>query len=326
MKRVQQFAVFMGLVFVPAYGVTAPRIGLDPVKEVEMVSASPGKPLQFSVRAGLGFFTGELNEYVYLPELAMHRLSALTWDIDRLMMGKLGASIQYKKWLTLTVDSWWKLPDGEGTLNDYDWIIAGEDWTHWSRSNTDISSASILDASANVEFFQRHNYALHGILGFKRDSFEMVAKGGKFIYSEDDFRDTTGSFPSVPVLTYEQTMTSPYIGFGFSAAFTDNIALSGRAIYSPFVDGKATDQHHLRNLVIKDEASGGDMFAFDFSVKWAFQQNLAWDISAGYQKYKTIIGDSTNLFSNSGEVVKQENGVGMNQEMIRFSSSLTYTF
>ncbi len=326
MKRVQQVAAFMVLAFVPAYGVAAPMISLDPAKEVEMVTTPVGKHLEFSVRAGLGVFTGELNEYVYAPELSMHRLSGLTWDVNSLVMGRLGASMRYKDWLTLTADSWWKLFDGDGTLNDYDWLAIGADWTHWSESDADVSSASIIDLSADMEFFRRNNYTLSGILGFKRDHFEMVASGGDFIYSTRGFRDSRGSFPHVPGVTYEQTMTSPYIGLGFSAVFSSNIGLSGRAIYSPFVEGEATDHHHLRNLVVEDEVSGGDMFALDLSMDWAFQQNLAWNVSTGYQRYHTTTGDATYFFNDTGEVLEYGNGIGMSQEMLQVSSSLTYSF
>ncbi len=328
MKRVQQVVVFIVLALIPGYGVAAPRISLDPVKEVEMVpAATAAQPLQFSARVGLGIFGGELNEYVYIPEIPkLYRLSGLTWDIDSLLMGRVGASMQYKQWLTLTLDSWLKLSDGSGYLNDYDWLIFGEDWTHWSGSDADVTSASIFDISANIEFFRRYNYILSGILGFKRDNFEMVAKGGKFIYSTNNFRDTYGKFPNVPGVTYEQTMTAPYIGLGFSAAFTNNIALSGRAIYSPFAEGEATDHHHLRNLVIEDDISDGDMFAVDFSVDWAFQQNIVWNVSTGYQQYNNATGDSTYSFNDTGEVLKYEDGAGMSQEMFQVSSSLIYTF
>ncbi len=328
MKRIQQIAAFVVLAFIPGHGTAAPQISLDPVKDVEMATFTPAaQPLQFSARVGLGFFRGELNEYVYVPEIPKkYRLSGLVWDVDSLLMGRVGGSMQYKEWLTLTVDSWLKLSDGSGYLNDYDWLIVGEDWTHWSKSDADVTSASIFDVSANIEFFRKYNYILRGIVGFKRDHFEIVANGGKFIYSTYNFRDTTGKLPGVPGVTYEQTMTAPYIGLGFSAAFTNNIALSGRAIYSPFAEGEATDHHHLRNLVVKDEVSGGDMFAFDLSVDWAFQHNLVWNVSTGFQQYNNATGDSVYSFNDTGEVVTHEDGTGMSQEMFQVSSNLIFTF
>ncbi len=327
-KGVSQAVLFAALTFSPAWAAAAAPVGIEVMEEVEVARFTPAEePLQFSVQAGAGFLSGELNEYVYAaPELPKHRLSELTWNVDRLLMGRFSASVDYRDWLTFTMDSWWKLSDGSGSMEDSDWRVVGEDWTDWSSSDTDITSASILDVNANMTFFRRYNYVLQGILGLKRDHFEMVASGGRFIYSTNGFRNDQGRFPDEAGATYEQTMTAPYLGLGFSAVFTNNISLSGRVTYSPFVKGEATDNHHMRNLVTEDEISGGDLFTLGFSVGWAFRENFVWNISTGYQRYENTRGDSTYRFYDTGEVVEHKDGIGMSQEMVQFSSSVTYTF
>ncbi len=329
MMQVQKAVISMMLLCLPGYGFAATPTGMEAQEEVEMaVPALSGKSLQFAVRTGVGYFTGKMNEDVYDPEpgTPIYHLSHLGWDIDSLVMGKIGASIQYKQWLTIIADSWWKLSDGNGSVDDYDWMFTAEDWSHWSQGDADVISASIVDISANITFLHRNNYILQGILGFKRDRLEMRDHGGKFIYSEFGFRDSVGFFPDIPGLGYDQTMTSPYIGIGFLAFFSNNISLSGRAIFSPFVKGEATDHHYLRNLVTEDEISDGKMFAVDLSVGWAFWHNFIWDISAGYQKYQDTTGDSTYMFNDIGITTEYEDGTGMGQELVRLSTGLTYSF
>ncbi len=315
------------LAFAPVGSFAAAPANMEPAQEVEMaVPTFSGKDFQFAVRTGVGYFSGEMNEYVYKSEESPEHLSQLIWDIDSLLMGKIGLSMQYKEWLTIIADGWWKLSDGSGEMDDYDWRAPMEEWTDWSNSDIDVTSASIFDLSANMVFFRRYNYVLQGIVGIKRDNLEALACGGEYLYSGRGFRDSTGFFPDIPGIRYEQTMTSPYIGLGFEASFSDNISLSGRAIFSPLVNGEATDHHYLRSMVIEEDSDDGKMFAFDLSVGWTFRQNFVWNISAGYQKYDTIRGDALYHFNDIGMIDNYENGKGMDQEMMHLSTGLTYMF
>ncbi len=297
--------------------------GMEMEQKIATYPSSSGD-FQFSLFTGVGYVTGEMNEYVYEPDSG-HKNSQLIWDIDNLVMGKIGASVQYKNAVTIKIDSWWKLSDGSGNMEDYDWVIDGvTDWSDWSKSNTDITAASIIDISANYAFFHYKNYTLQGIFGFKRDHFNILATGGKYIYSENGFRDETGSFPDVPGIGYKQTWQSIYAGLGVVAFFPEKFLLSGRAIFSPFVDGKAIDHHYMRNIVTEDKIRNGRVFAVEVSAGWAFRPDFIWNVAVDYQKYSTSKGDSR--WEENGHPDYLENAAGMEQESLKFSTGITYTF
>ena len=311
----------------PAITKTTESVPVEEVIKLERGN-DPNARFHYSLRTGLGYVNGEINEYVYLPEVGNYKLSQLKWDIDNLLMGNIGASFSFEKWLTINADAWFKLTEGNGAVNDHDWFYEGYDWSHWSRSETDITSASIIDINANVALFRHTNTVITGIVGFKRDNFEFKANGGEYIYSSGyGYRDLSGTFPSVPGLGYDQTLTSGYVGLGFSANFTDNLQLSGRGIYSPIVRARATDHHYMRNLVTKDSGGNdGTMYAFDLTLAWFFSQHFSWDVSGQYQEYDKMQDDSTYYFNDAGDVITFNNSAGMDQKLSMFATHLTYTF
>lgn len=325
-QKIKQLLIITSILLIPFQTFAADVPVNKPQEKTTAKKPVPETTLHFSLRAGVGYFKGELKEEVYSSRVDRRRLSQLTWDIDSVVMGNIGMSCNYKDWLTLNIDSWLKITDGSGSMDNYDWMLIDANWSDWSYSDTDVSSASIFDANLDMIFFQNPTYKLSGIIGIKRDHFETVASGGHYIYSRDGFRNTIGVFPDVRGISYEQTMTAPYLGMGLSAELTSTITLSGRFIYSPFVDGKATDHHYLRNLVVEDEVTSSDMSAFDLSVGWKFFENLIWNINIGYQKYNTATGDSSYYYYNTGESKRFENSSGMGQQLTRFSTSLTYLF
>ena len=110
-------------------------------------------------------------------------------------------------------------------------------------------------------------------------------------------------------------------------AFSQNLELSGRFIYSPFVHGEATDHHYLRNPVIEDDGGNdGDMYAFDLSLAWYFSRHLSLDLSFSYQSYDDLQDDSTYYYKDSGRVLVLNNGAGMDQKLTMFSTDLSYAF
>jgi plasminogen activator len=212
-------------------------------------------------------------------------------------------------------------------MDDYDWMSRGGDWTDWSHhENTDVTEGSILDINVEFSFVRSDIFDLKAIAGYKRDNFGWEAYGGEYTYSENGFRDTTGTFPEgVAVIGYEQTFTSFYFGMGFAGKF-NTFELNGRFIYAPLVQAEATDYHYLRDLVTYDEGEDGDMIAFDVSGSFFITPNLAVEMGYSYQKYDTLQGDSEWHYRNEGVVYYFADGAGMDQTSSLISLGLRYTF
>ncbi|BHH85391.1 omptin family outer membrane protease [Desulforhopalus sp. 52FAK] len=323
-------AVVLGIIMVlsgSAYGAATGPVAVAPAKTEQVVEVAPAtSAVRFTLGVGAGYLTGESTEFVYVPELNNHKLSELTWEIDNLFMVGVNGVLEIGTWVSFNFDGWFKATDGDGTMDDNDWLVPGYDWTHWSHhEDTDVTDGSIIDVSANFAFFRSQNAVLTGIVGYKRDNFGWEARGGDYVYSSSGFRDSSGSFPDGELgVSYEQTLDSFYGGLGFSAGFSNRFSLAGRIIYSPFVQGEATDYHHMRNIVFYDDFEDGDLIAFDLSGTFDITESLGLEVGFQYQKYDTMQGDA-EVHSN-GVVGYYNDGAGMDQQSMMVSTSLLYTF
>ncbi|MBU1566890.1 MAG: omptin family outer membrane protease [Proteobacteria bacterium] len=302
-------------------------VAVAPGRGGEVVMGQQSSPVRFSVEVGAGYLTGESKELVYWPTQGNHKASELTWAIDNLFMVGVGASLKVHDWMAVNFNGWIKATDGEGTMDDYDWMVRGGDWTDWSHhENTDVTEGSIMDFNVEFSFVRTDVVALKAITGYKRDNFGWEAYGGEYIYTEGGFRNTTGAISdSIATIGYEQTFTSLYFGLGMAAKF-NNFELNSRFIYSPLVQGEATDYHYLRNLVTYDEGDDGDMIAFDVSGSFLINPQFTIEVGYSYQRYDMMQGDSEWHFRDDGVVYYFADGAGMDQTSSLLSVSLRYTF
>lgn len=292
-----------------------------------MVAENQTSSVKFSAKLGAGYLTGESNEMVYWPSLGNHKASELTWNIDNLYMIGLAAKLEVNSWFALNIDGWFKATDGDGSMEDYDWTVVGSDWTNYSsHGNTDVTEGSLLDINTEISFLTTSQSKFTAIVGFKRDDFGWEASGGEYVYSENGFRNVSGSIPAnILSISYEQSMTSFYIGTGFGLTL-EKFHFNGRIIYSPFVSAEATDYHYLRNIVTYDDFDDGDLIAFDIDASYIFTEKFALEIAYSYQKYDTMQGDSEWHYNDFGVVVNYPNSGGMDQQSSMLSLSLQYTF
>jgi plasminogen activator len=302
-------------------------VAVAPGKSGKLTVEQPSSPVSFSLELGSGYLTGESKELVYWPTQGNHKASELTWAIDNMFMVGVGASLKVRDWMAVNFNGWFQAFDGDGTMDDYDWMIRGSDWTDWSHhEKTDVTAGSILDLNVEFSFLRTETVSLKALAGYKRDNFAWEAYGGEYIYTEGGFRDTTGSISnSIATLGYEQTFTSLYCGLGVAAKFTD-FELNSRFIYAPYVQGEATDNHYLRNLVTYDEGEDGDMIAFDVSGSYLVNPHFAVEMGYSYQRYDMMQGDSEWHFRDEGVVYYFVDGAGMDQTSSLLSVTLRYTF
>ncbi len=284
--------------------------------------------VKFSIGLGAGYLTGESKELVFWPENNNHKASELTWKIDNLYMANINGSLTIARRWFFKIDGWFKATDGDGTMDDYDWTNVGGDWTHWSHhEDTDVTEANMLDVNAGWRFINNRVLSIACLIGFKRDNFNWESYGGTYVYTDTDFRDTTGSFDEgEPAIGYEQTFRAVYTGLGFGLTLGRMFSLSARAIYSPFAECKAVDHHYMRNLVTEDELENGDMFAFDIKAILNITRHFAVDIGYSYLYYDEMQGDSIWYYYDYGVAASYPDGGGADHDSSVFSIGLTYTF
>jgi len=270
----------------------------------------------------VGFVNGRSRELVYNPDTG-HKNSELDWRLDQVAMMGVGASIKPLSWLRFNGNFWFKLNDGNGSMDDYDWRLTGwDDWTDWSHSSSPVTEGAMYDINMELTFLHFNEASVYGILGYKHDHWKWKAQGGTFVYSTYFVRDTIGSFPDETLGTYEQTFDVPYIGLGFHANL-DPVSLTGRFIFSSMVKAKDEDHHLLRDLIVKSSLDDGRMYGLDFACTYNFTPHIAATAAFQYTKYDELKGNKDWNFFSEGDQFSY--GGGLDNESTLFSLSLLFT-
>lgn len=282
----------------------------------------------FNVRLQSGYLQGTANEIVYDDSNSDGLLSKLIWEIDDAYMIGAGLSIQ-QQWVALHVDYWQNVEDGNGTMDDYDWLYVNQDWSHWSHhDDTEVEEVKLWDINAEFMVPQLSNdqFVLSGFLGYKKEKFRWSARGGSFVYTTFTMHDTVGTFtPGLKVISYEQEFSTPYLGIG-ARGTVGKLELSGRLIGSKWVEMDSRDDHYLRDLYILTDMESGDMISYDITASYAFSEKLSLDLAYNYTEYSDLRADAEYHYYSLGSVSTYDNGQGADMETSMFSIALNYKF
>lgn len=281
-------------------------------------------------RIQTGYLTGTANEIVYDGSNSDGLLSKLIWEIDEQFMFGFGASIQ-QEWVVLHADAWLKATEGDGTMDDYDWLAASDDWSDWSHhDDTELTKASIYDINAEflIPQISGDKFAFSGFLGYKRENFKWVSRGGSYIYTSNPgvtWRDDIGNFtPGELAISYEQTYYTPYFGIGARGSL-GKFEFSGRFIASFWAKVEALDTHHMRGLKTTADMNDGEMIAYDIAAAYNFNDAFALVTTFSYTKYETMRANSFYDY-DVGTDFTYVNGEGADLEMSMLSIALVYKF
>jgi len=309
-------------VMVPFTAVAGPSANFQVEESKEAYSSE-----RFTLGLQTGLANGTAHELVYFGN---HKLSELIWDIKNVFMveGNVSALLVPSWGLRLNASVSSMVNKQDSTMDDYDWFIIGADWTHWSHhGNTTLERALTFDVNLSKSLYSDKSgaFQLNGELGFKRDNWRWSASGGSFIYSVAGFRDTTGVFANIPVISYEQTINTPYIGA--SASYREeNFSLFFAVSGSPFVYAEAVDHHYLRNLVFTDTFSSGRMVNVDLSYAYHMTKALSFGIAYAYQNYDMNRGDTVVVNQVTGATSSSFDSAGMDLTYHKVGFGAAYTF
>ncbi len=302
--------------------------GVAPMSAKEMTYNANEQDPVVSGRMSLGLANGQSGEYVYNPRSG-RKVSDLQWGIDSVYMLGLGGSVSPLSWLKVNADVWFKLNDGSGKMDDYDFMIPNYQYTDWSHHNVDLTTGLLFDINAEITFYRWAGSKFFGIAGFKHDDWEWEAKGGNYIYSTYSLYDTVGNFPDdTKVITYEQKFNTPYIGIGFSSNLNPTpITFSGRLIASTLVSAEDKDQHHLRDIVFEEKFDSGRMVGFDLGGAYNFTKNFSLMLAYHYQKYDEMKGETTQTDLTTGKITKYTGevaGIDNDLSIVSFSAIVSF--
>lgn len=293
------------------------------------------------LRLGTGLLNGESGEYVYDADgtgsgIPGYKVSELNWQLNNVNMVGIGASIIPNPRLRFNVDYWSNAGDGDGTMDDYDWLYVGLDWSHWSHhSDTTVTDVSSLDVNGEFTLFSfdKEKTYITALLGYKQDKLAWEAVGGYGIYSDLNalgYRDLPVVFPNVPGISYEQTYNMPYVGLGVRSVGNSRampIVLSASFRYSNQVHGEDVDIHHLRDLRFEESGDDGIWQAYDIRIDFHFSPSLSFNLSYAAQRYAEIEATTevTDLITGA-KTFYPGPAAGLDHHSSMRSLGLTYLF
>ena len=295
------------------------------VTQVQSEETQVGRDNRLSARISVGHLSGEAREYVYDGNTG-EKFSELIWDLNQVLMAGVGVSFRPVPWLIFHADGWTKINDGEGDMDDYDWLPGNKAWAYWSYSNqVELDKGTIFDLSAEIKIIEQSSYSMGILVGYRVENWKWEDYGdGFYIYSNGGFRNDTGIFEGDTLgISYEQTFETPYVGVSMSA-FWGDFELQTRLIGSTLVKLDAADNHYLRNLYFEDSCEEGEMLAIDINGRYQFAESLAVQLGYSYQKYFEVRGDNVVYYDGMSDFYP--NSAAGELEYHRISVTLTYAF
>ncbi len=284
------------------------------------------KSVQLGIRTGFSNVTA--HEFVYAEN---YKVSELLWDTENAPMIATDFSfILVPSWdlkFNATLSTIIGTPDS--TMNDYDWLVVGADWSDWStHDNTQLKRGLNADISISSSLYSNESetIVLDILLGYKRDQWKWEASGGSYIYTlTPGFRDQTGTFANTPVTSYQQTIDTPYIGM--SAIWTEGKFTIGiKVIVSKFAFAKAVDHHYLRNLVFTDTFKNGTMIGGDVHFTYQATKNTTYNIFYAFQSYPKNRGNTSVFNQTTGITTNFYDAAGMSLDYQTLGIGATYAF
>jgi len=244
------------------------------------------------------------------------KLSELEWETKNAMAlrGSLG----------LELAPGWRVKaegrvgfEGDGYMTDYDWIApfsrdsSKNNWSHRSQhDDTRLDHYFSGSFELNRMLLDDPQQYLSAGVGFRYTDVQWSAYGGKGVYSLFSPRDLSVRFnDDVKGITYRQQIPVFYGNLAGGQRFGNwslNAGLEGGAM----VYGKATDDHHLRDMRFTDKFDVAGMFGVKAGVAYDLTENASIYLDGAYDYTSLGRGDTHYSGSGAGGPSSEKNAGG----------------
>jgi outer membrane protease len=320
--------LFVALAAALAASVPPPAQAMNASGAAEPASVTPAGGFTFSLDASVGRVSGTATELVFdYPLGSKTKISELTWDIKDVAVAGVRASAGFGAKFRLNAGYWSALNEGGGEMIDRDWLYTDEsflvltpdddNWNYESRHpDTSVDKGTMVDLNLTFQALQSGSFSLLGIVGYRADTWGWSSRGGTYVYSDESFRDTVGTFPEgEEIITYEQEYKIPYIGIGANWA-SPAFRVDARLLLSSLVSATDSDYHVLRDTLFEGDFSGGTFVGFGLNAAWTFAPHWFATLGLEYQSISEMTGDVTMTDPEGRGVYNDGAGVAMDTTMI----------
>lgn len=326
--------------------------------------AKEGKIPSVAGQFSFGVLNGEAKEHVFgyyrndpievftknYTSGKRYQISRLDWDLKDIAMGGVNFSVRPLNFvrsidlakdltfntangLTLNFGIWRALTEGNGEMEDFDWLgpaygLPTDENTHYSLSDVDVTEGYILDLNVSWDFIQWKDIAVGRVFtGYKQNGWSWEDHGKYSIYIDN------GYFPEhlngENYINYEQEFRMPYIGVGVDFTLGD-FAVSGYLTYSPSVEATDWDDHVYRDMHYTEEFKDGEMLDLGLDFRYAFSKGLLkgvfLSVAVDVQTIDLIVGDMEYYGAETGGTVYRDNAAGIENSYTVFSLGGGYRF
>jgi hypothetical protein len=256
----------------------------------------PDELLKAEMGFSAGLIFGNTNEYVFEGDKA---ISVLNWQEETLpAVNFTGKLYIWRFFLDVTLLYALSLNFVNGKMEDYDYLIEGA-VSNYSMHNLYTDKHNNLSLKLGYKFIYK-NFALEPCAAFSFYTRKWSAVDGYLQYSESGDETWNENMPkenvSGTVITYEQSIWFPSVGFTVSYAVNGRFTVSLNALIHPYLWVQAIDSHFIRLKQFYDTMEGGPGYRFELSGLYypnKTNKDIAVTISAGYEKFNLIKGKTS---------------------------------
>jgi len=246
------------------------------------------------------------NEIVYRQTATVkdYKLSHLTWKTQNAPVSTFGVRQRLTDFLIFNFESRFLDRQSKSVMDDYDWLYTNtSDWSDWSHhEDTSLTQAEAYNINLTFTLIGNNKNYFALVTGYKKETIAWKSYGGTYVYSDDSFRDSSGSFtPGSPAIDYKQEYATPYYGLKLGALF-GNWLYTLQAITSNNVKLEAIDIHHARNLAFKDTFEPGTMNNYKFGIGYLLGDNFSINFAYELQNYEEARGSTVRSSTVTGNV------------------------
>jgi plasminogen activator len=297
-----------------------------------------------SIKVHISNINATSDEIVYNTDGS--KLSHLYWRLEDVKLIGITGSALLNERVMLSVDYKTNFDNPDSTMDDYDWdtdnySVGSGGYTHWSHhEKTEVSEVTKIDLNLQVGVAPTPIGIVYGMVGYKKDTFKWIARGGFYEYASNNFTRVYID-DNEEAISYNQYIETSYLGLGLVNNNLPNLKFDLNIKYAWGVSINDEDTHHQRTgtvtgsvgtysydgLYFEDFTDDATMLEYSLGISLEILKNL--NIYLNYTNTDFTIGKGYTKTSYMGTPyysISSSGTAGSSHESEMYSLGVKYDF